>query len=166
MRIFPISIAAAVMVAAMQMAMAQNASSAAAGKPAAGEEKSMHVLDDVNTGDRWVLTRDTAHPGGPGRLLRLDRPVRIDRQDRQECVDGSEPVANRAVVKPVMVIRGGDRVVVEEKTAAIEARLQGVALAPAGVGELVNVRLTAGGWLVRGMVEESGRVRLVGEAKR
>lgn len=137
MRVFPISISVAAVSMLVQIAGAQ----------------AVRVLEDVSTGDRWVLERDRAHPAGPGRLVLQE--------------NGTKPAGEKrgVKVKPSPMIHGGDRVVVVEKTEAVQARLQGVALASAGRGELVKVRLTVGGWLVRGIAEAPGQVRLVGEAR-
>jgi len=123
------------------------------GDPPAAGERFVRLLDDVNLGGRWVLRRDTVHPAGPGRLVRQQGAVKVEAEK-----DGAR-------VKPVTVIHSGDRVIVEEKTKAVDVRLQGVALAFGAKGDVVKVKLTAGGWLVLGIVEAQGRVRLVGEGR-
>jgi hypothetical protein len=47
------------------------------------------------------------------------------------------------------MIHAGDRLIVEENTALVEARLEAVALGPAQLGSPLNVRLTIGGHVVR-----------------
>ncbi len=95
-------------------------------------------IDDPHSGERWLLLRNPAHPGGPGRLV-------LARQNRQ---DGSR-ASGSAPGQYLPVVRAGDRIVIEEHTAVADARLEAVALNPAAAGAPLNVRLTLGGKVVR-----------------
>jgi hypothetical protein len=118
-------------------------------RPLAPRDEVVRSFEDAATSDRWVLERDSAHPGGPGRLIK---------------VTGGPSRAERSVnLSPV--IRAGEKVTVAERTSTVAVRLEGVALSSAGSGELLKVRLKVGGWLVRAIAEAPGRARLAGEAK-
>jgi hypothetical protein len=99
-------------------------------------------IDDPATGDRWLLVRDTDHPGGPGRMVLAARGLSVP--------DGSGSIRTPAA-RPTQlpVIRAGDRVIVEENTPVVEARLEAVALAPALAGSVFEVRLEIGGKVVQ-----------------
>jgi flagella basal body P-ring formation protein FlgA len=58
------------------------------------------------------------------------------------------------------VIHPGDRVVVEEHTATVEARLEAIALEAAAIGSPVNARLKIGGKVVRAVAIAPGRAAL------
>jgi hypothetical protein len=94
-------------------------------------------IDDPHTGDRWLLVRDDRHPGGPGLLLLVagPRPPSFHPEPEREA--------------PPPVIRAGDRVVVEENSPVVEARLEAVAMNPAEAGAVFNLRLSLGGRIVR-----------------
>jgi hypothetical protein len=108
----------------------------------------VRVIDDPYSGDRWLLVRDPSHPGGPGRLL-LVSAVR-----RGPLNPGH---AGPEIEAPAPLIRPGDRVVVEENTPVVEARLEAVALGPAQPGSTFNVRLAVGGRVVRVVAVGPGR---------
>lgn len=109
----------------------------------------MRILDDAVTGSRWLLERDPAHPGGPGRL------VRIEVEARKYVVE-----SNAVPQSPPAVIHAGDRIVVEEKTAVAEARLEAVAERNAAEGATLMVRLVLGGRVLRAVALAPGRARL------
>jgi len=111
-------------------------------------------IDDPHTGDRWLLVRGYTHPGGPGLLLLVSAVKVASRQTEA----GAEI--------PPPIIRVGDRVVVEENTAVIEARLEAIALSPATAGSALNVRLTLGGRMVRVVAVGPGRAAFQGETQR
>lgn len=67
------------------------------------------------------------------------------------------PSGLRYPAQPLPVIRTGDRLIVEENTALVEARLEAVALGPAQPGSSFNVRLVAGGKIVRAVALGPGR---------
>jgi hypothetical protein len=110
-------------------------------------------IDDPSSGQRWLLVRDDAHPGGPGLLLRAgggpDVGVAGVAMSR-----GPGPVQAAA---DLPVIRSGDRVQVEEHSATVEARLEAVALTPAWLGSAFNARLAIGGQVVRAVALGPGR---------
>lgn len=120
-------------------------------------------IDDPHTGDRWLLVRDPSHPGAPGRMV---------------LVAGAEGPAGRKApgaglattawptkhIAPIPVIRAGDRLVVEQSTPLIEARLEAVALGTAAVGAPLNVRLAIGGNVVPAIALGPGRAAFSTEA--
>lgn len=114
----------------------------------------VRVLNDAAIGDRWMLERDPDHPGDPGRLVRVEGGAQK-----------TAPVQGARVAATV-VIHAGDRVVVEEKTATVEARLEGVALGAAASGRMLTVRLAVGGKVVYATATASGHARLGMEARR
>jgi flagella basal body P-ring formation protein FlgA len=59
------------------------------------------------------------------------------------------------------MIRAGERMVVEEKTAVVDARLEAVALEPGWPGTEIGVRLAIGGKRLRAVVLGPGRARLL-----
>jgi len=111
-------------------------------------------IDDPHTGVRWLLIRNDANPGGPGRFALVsagqsatgDGPVR--------------PTNSAKEAPPHPVIRAGDRLVVEEHTAIADAALEARALGPAALGSAFKVRLTIGGRVVRAVALGSGRAVL------
>jgi hypothetical protein len=109
----------------------------------------VRMIDDPHTGARWLLLRDLRHPGGPGRLV-LAAPA------RKELRPKPPPAAEMA--RPV--IRAGDRLIVEEETAVVAARLEAVALGPAGMGAPFEARLGIGGRVVRVLALAPGRAAL------
>ena len=114
----------------------------------------LRVLEDPNLGDRWLLVRNEACPAGPARLV-LDSTVQRARSGLLPGVAGG---GSRPSSAPL--IRAGDRVVVEEHTAMVEARLDAVALGPAWTGSELNVRLTLGGRVVRAVALAGGHAAL------
>ena len=110
----------------------------------------MREIDDPSNGDRWLLVRDPSRPGGPGRLFLA--PSASSFGSRQ---GGSNPA------RLVPVIHGGDRLIVEEKTALVEAHLDAVALGPAFTGGALSVRLVIGGIVLRAVALGPGRAALV-----
>ena len=111
-------------------------------------------IDAPHTGDRWLLIRDARHPGGPGLLL-LVSFVRVEsRQTKSE------------LKMPAPIIRAGDRVIVEESTPVMEARLEAIALGPAIAGSILNLRLVLGGKVVRAVATGPSRAIYQGEAQR
>ena len=107
-------------------------------------------IDDPHNGDRWLLTTDVNHPGGPGRLFRVD----TDRS-RRSAVKGpnTEPIA--ACAAPV--IHAGDRIIVEEDTLRVSSRLEAIAMGSALAGSAFNVRLRVGGRVLRAIAVSPGR---------
>ncbi|MGA9071038.1 MAG: hypothetical protein WB424_12325 [Terracidiphilus sp.] len=109
-------------------------------------------IDDPNLGDRWLLVRNEQFPGGPGRMVRVG-------------LAGGGQAAAPAAVAALPVIRPGDRVIVEEHTAVVDAVLEARALTPAAVGAVFEVRLVIGGRVVRVVALGSGRAAFATEAR-
>ncbi len=124
------------------------ASALAQGLPAVGGEI-LREIDDPHNGNRWLLVTDPSHPGGPALLLLATRGA-------------TNPPAAALGVPPrtassAPVIRPGDRVIVEESSTLVEARLEAVAMGPAPAGGAFNVRLLLGGAVIRAIAIASGR---------
>jgi len=124
------------------------ASASSPGAYALGEI--VREIDDPHSGDRWLLVRDANHPGGPGLLL-VSAARRFPADARLRAQPG--PGAGT----PAPVIRLGDRVIVEQHTPVIDARLEARALSPATEGSVFHVRLTAGGRVMRAVALGPGR---------
>jgi flagella basal body P-ring formation protein FlgA len=63
------------------------------------------------------------------------------------------------------VIRAGERLIVEESTAVVDARLEAVALGPAAIGSPLNVKLAIGGKVVRAVALAPGRAAFQAETE-
>ena len=131
-------------------AAAQTGSAGCAGE--SGKPQAVRVIQDPHTGMRWLLERTAGYPGGPGRMVLLTDKVAANRE-ATICAN------DRAQTEPVAtpVIRAGDRLVVEEHSAIVDARLEGVALGPAVKGAAFNIRLSVGGKVVRAVAAGPGR---------
>jgi hypothetical protein len=122
----------------------------------------LREIDDPSSGTRWLLVRDKTNPGGPGRL-ELVMPGRdpgvLGRLAQTPLV---------AQIRPIPIIRPGNKLVVEEHSTTADAYLEGVALGPAGTGSVLNVRLAIGGRMVRAVAVAPGRAALeaAGELRR
>jgi hypothetical protein len=108
-------------------------------------------IDDPNSGARWLLERNGDHPGGPGLLVLVEA--------------GRNPAPRDKAVEPTQVelrsvIRAGERLIVEENTPVVEARLEAVALGPAVLGSVLEARLKIGGRVVRAVALGPGRAEL------
>jgi len=101
----------------------------------------LREIDDAQNGTRWLLVRDGAHQGGPARLVLV---AAFDREP-----DGDFRPRTAETEKAPIVIRAGDRLIVEEHTARVDAAFEARALAPAVAGAALNVRLTLGGKVMR-----------------
>ena len=99
--------------------------------------------------------RDAAHPGGPGRVV-LISPERTE--NRFESARGAGKNSASASA-PVLVIHGGDEVIVEEHTPVVDARLEAVAMGPAASGGQFRVRLTIGGKVMRAVATAPGHAQ-------
>jgi hypothetical protein len=112
----------------------------------------VRIVDDPATGAHWLLERDTAHPGTPGRMTRTAAAG--------QAIASAGAAALLAVVEPP-AIRAGDHIVVEEETAKVSARLEGVSLAAARAGDMLKARLVLGGRVVSVRALAPGRATLV-----
>jgi flagella basal body P-ring formation protein FlgA len=70
-----------------------------------------------------------------------------------------------ALPQRTAVIRGGDRVILEEHTPVVDARLEAIALAPAREGGTLRVRLKIGGGIVEAVALGPGRVAFAAETE-
>jgi hypothetical protein len=120
--------------------------------------KILREIDDPHTGDRWLLVRNGKLAGGPGWLVRVAAY-------RKKSGDAALQIAGQlgnAAFPPV--IRAGDRLIVEEHTARVDARLEARALNPAAQGAALDVRLAIGGKVLRVVALGPGRAALQAEA--
>lgn len=115
----------------------------------------LRVIRDPNIGDEWVLCRNPLNPGGPGRLVRLDPEGR----EMGTHATGSISRADRNAGGDV-VIHAGDRIVVEEKSAVMDARLTATALEPARLNRPFRVRLQITGKTLNAIAVGNGRAEL------
>ena len=116
-------------------------------------------IDDPHSGARWLVVRDPANPGGPGRI-ELAQPGRGSGAEEKRTGAQSSGQA-----KPVPMIRPGERLVVEEHSATTEAYLEGVALETAVSGATLKVRLMIGGKVVNAVAVAPGRAALAAVAE-
>jgi hypothetical protein len=110
-------------------------------------------LRDPHTGQCWQLTRQSLPSGGPGRMIQVSD---------EECAVISLKTNGMPRGKPepkmqTPAIRAGDRLIVEETSAVVEARFAAVALSPAVLGATFNARMQIGGRVVRVIALGSGR---------
>jgi hypothetical protein len=127
----------------------------------AAEGSLVREIDDQQCGNRWLLFRDDRNPGGPGRLV-LVQSAQAGSAGRPATGAAAELPA--APQKPV--IHAGDRLVIEQETPQISARLEAVALAPAMAGRLFRARLRMGGKIVEAVALAPGRAALEPETSR
>jgi hypothetical protein len=111
-------------------------------------------IDDPHTGDRWLLLRKELIPGGPGRLVL----VAAHRNASGGAASRAAGPTGEAQILPV--IRAGDRLIIEEHTARVDAVLEARAMNPAAPGASLDVRLTIGGNVVRAVALGPGRAAL------
>lgn len=114
----------------------------------------MRVIDDPHNGTRWYLLRDSAHPGGPGRM------VPAAEIDTKEGSAHFSSVAAKELTPFHPCIRSGDHLIIEEHTAVVDAQLAAIALAPAMVGAPLEVRMSLGGKVLRVFALGPGRASL------
>jgi hypothetical protein len=108
------------------------------------------VIEDRRLGNRWLLYRDPSHPGGPGRLVLT-------------AGDGAGTGGAVSAPETPPMVRAGDRLIVEEHTPVVDARLEAVAMGPAWIGSRLQVRLKIGGRVVEAVVLDAGRAALDAE---
>jgi hypothetical protein len=63
------------------------------------------------------------------------------------------------------IVRAGDQLTIEEHTRVADAYLEAIALGPASVGSVLNVRLKVGGRVVRALALGPGRAAFEPETK-
>jgi hypothetical protein len=119
-------------------------------------------IDDPQSGIRWLLLLDPGNPGGPGRLVMAGS--RHETPSTRNNLSETGPAATREAssAEPPRVIHAGDRLVVEEHSPVSDVCLEAVALERAVTGKTLNVRLKAGGRVVRAVALGTGRVALMG----
>ena len=106
-------------------------------------------IDDPHSGVRWQLMRDPSHPGGPGVLTQmLGKGIGNGIREKQ------------GPFRQSMVIRAGDRVVIDEDSSVAVIHLEGVAIRSASIGSDILVRLIPGGSLFHAVVLGPGRASL------
>ena len=115
-------------------------------------------IDDEATGDRWLLERDRTNPAAPGRMVRIE-------SRGSDLSGGGNGALDRAPAQLRPVIHAGDEVIVEEHTAAVDARLEARALASAPIGAEFTARLKIGGVVVRVVALAAGRARLASKTE-
>lgn len=108
-------------------------------------------IDDPSSGDCWLLVRSEDHPGGPGHLLL----VREGPSELPAIMAHNLPAG-----KLIPLIRAGDTLIVEEHSAVVDARFEGIALGPARIGETFRVRVKLGGAVVRAVATAAGHAVL------
>lgn len=119
---------------------------------------------DPHTGMQWVLERDPSNPGGPGRMvLENGTPCHLDRGIAKQNFGNMSAFVRRQqtpIASAPVVIRAGDKLMIEEKTPRVETRLEAVALSSAVAGAEFAARLTFQGAIVRAVALEPGRASL------
>jgi len=106
----------------------------------------------------WKLVRDTVHPAGPGKWLRVPGSWCSGQKEGQ----GGSLAENAG---PPLAVRAGESLIVEDHAGFAEAHLQAVAIEPAHQGATVQARLLAGGAVVRAVVLGPGRAVLDSQAR-
>ncbi len=132
------------------LAVETSSSAPASRKAAAGAI--VREIDDPHNGNRWLLVRDPDRPAAPGRLL------------LPSAQPGSPAQSALALpASPVPVIHTGDRLIVEQNSALVRARLEAVALSAALLGSPLKVRLVPGGAVVPAVALGPGRAAFASE---
>jgi hypothetical protein len=134
---------------------AQNASTVPPSSgPAAADGRVLREIRDPYIGARWMVLRNLENPAGPGRTI-------LEADGGQARGDfGAEPQ------KAVPVIHPGDRLVVEEHTATVDACLEATAVGSASIGSRFSAQLKIGGKVVRAVAVGPGRAALVSDIAR
>jgi hypothetical protein len=122
-------------------------------------------IDDPNTGARWLLTRDSNRLGGPGRMVLAAEPRGQALNIAANATGTGAGQFHTGSAQAQAAIRAGDRLIVEQDTAVVEARLEAVALNSAAVGSQFNARLALGGKVVHVMALAPGRAALLAETE-
>jgi len=117
----------------------------------ARSQSAMREIDDPSTGERWVLSGDRIHPGGPGRWICIAMCAPARATARWNGSQGASAPAR------ALVIHAGDELIIEEHTAVADARLEAVAVGSAASGAGFRARLKIGGKVVEAVALEPGR---------
>lgn len=133
--------------------MTLTSSGSALGQSSGGGEI-IREIDDPSTGDRWLLQRNEQNPGGPGRL------VLVAAHPSAHLGASAQAAEKSGEARRLPIIHAGDRLIVEEHTAVVDAVLEARALNPAAQGSTLEVRLTIGGNVVRAVALAPGRAAL------
>ncbi len=122
-------------------------------------QRALREIDDPQTGTCWLLVRDESRPAGPGRLIQA--ATRQGYSGGQSAELTADTVSPAKILAPLpVVIRSGDRLVVEEHSRVVAMLLEAVALGPATEGKTLNARLKVGDKVVRVVALGAGRARL------
>ena len=106
----------------------------------------------------WILVKGTSVGGGPGKWL--EEPFGAcepAQSDNRSIVPSSD--TKRAGAKPI--IRAGERLLVEQNSERVQARLQATALEPAALGAILRVRFRSGGSPVQVVAIAPGHASLI-----
>jgi hypothetical protein len=124
----------------------------------------VRVIQDPHTSMCWLLERDPARPGGPGRMVLLGQQE--SSQSNSASIAQVNAKINQKINASILtpVIRSGDRVILEENSAIVEARLEAVAMGSAKAGGELNVRLAIGGKILRAKAIGPGLVAFAADA--
>jgi len=124
-------------------------------------------IDDPSTGNRWLLERSMQNPGGPSRMLLFEQgtgfPVRRGTSVPRPDSAGISGEGRKAEV-PTLLIRTGERLIVEKHTQLLDATLEAVALSGASRGESLRVRLLIGGRVVNAVAVAPGHALFATDA--
>ena len=120
--------------------------------------RAIRLIEDPSTHLRWMLLKDLRHPTAPAMLV----PV----PNSSACIvhDGEDRGAVESIFfRPpaVPVIRGGEKLIVEEHSSAADAQLEGTALGPAAMGEAFRVRLKKSGKILSVVADGPGRATML-----
>jgi len=118
----------------------------------------LREIEDPFTGDRWLLLRDANRPAAPGRLVLAGQQAGTTRPANHGPAQ-PKPAGERPM------IRAGDPLIVEEHSAAVDARLEAIALGSAAKGAHLKARLQIGGKVVRVVAVSHGRAVFAPESE-
>lgn len=123
------------------------------------------VIADATTHRLWLLKRNYKRPAAPASLVPLSTESPCAFFLTKACGECSHLKSHGQVVP---VIRAGDTLILSEHTAVSDLRVEAVALSAADAGEVMTVRMKAGGRLFHALVTAPGQATLLvraGEAQ-